>query len=188
MTNKLFFNGVEIKYKIVKKPIKHVYLRVKDDIVEVSCNSFVSKTFIEKFILKHASHLIKKIENTNYYFYLGKKYYNDLIDLKEFYKLKTPEIVMPKLYKYSDFMGLHPSKVSFRFNKTRWGSCSVKDSIIFNYYLAKLPEDIIEYIVIHELAHIRHKNHQKPFWNLVSQYCPDYKEKIKRLRALEKEF
>ena len=72
--------------------------------------------------------------------------------------------------------------------KSKWGSCSVKNSLIFNYYLAKLPEDIIEYVVVHELAHIKHKNHQKEFWDLVSKFIPDYKERIKRLRKLEKEF
>jgi len=186
--DKIFFNGVEIKYKIKKKPIKHVYLRIKENHVEVSASSFVSKAFIEKFILKHANHIISKLNNQKYYFLFGKKYLNNGIDVNELYKQKTPMIVMPYVYKYSNLMNLHPSKVSFRFNKTRWGSCSVKDSIVFNYYLAKLPEDIIEYIVVHELAHIKHKNHQKEFWKLVEKYIPDYKEKRKRLRELEKEF
>ena len=186
--DKIFFNGVEIKYKVKKKPIKHVYLRIKDDHVEISASHFISKNFIEKFILKHAEHIIRKFENQKYYFLFGKKYLSNGIDVNELYKRTTPEIVMPLVYKYSNLMNLHPSRVSFRFNKSRWGSCSVKDSIIFNYYLAKLPKDIIEYIVVHELAHIKHKNHQKEFWKLVEKYIPDYKEKIRRLRRLEKEF
>jgi len=186
--DKIFFNGVEIKYKITKKPIKNVYLRVKEDHVEVSASHFVPKSFIEKFILKNAEHIIKKFENQKYYFLFGKKYLNNGIDVKELYKQKTPEIVLPFVYEYAKKMNLHPSKVSFRFNKSRWGSCSYKDSIIFNFYLAKLPVDIIEYIVVHELAHIKHKNHQKEFWSLVGEYFPDYKDRIKRLRKLEKEF
>jgi predicted metal-dependent hydrolase len=85
-------------------------------------------------------------------------------------------------------MNLHPSRVSFRFNKTRWGSCSYKNSIVFNYYLAKLPEDVIEYVVVHELAHIKHKNHQKNFWALVGEFLPDFKNRLKKLREIEKEF
>ena len=186
--DKVFFNGVEIKYKIIKKPIKHLYLRIKDDYVEVKCSKFIPKETIEKFIQKHAKEIIKKIQNSEYYFLFGKKYLKNGIDVEELYKQKTPQIVLPFLYRYSKLMNLHPSKVSFRFNKSRWGSCSVKNSLIFNYYLAKLPEDIIEYVVVHELAHIKHKNHQKEFWDLVSKFIPDYKERIKRLRKLEKEF
>jgi predicted metal-dependent hydrolase len=186
--DKILFNGVEIKYKIIKKPIKHIYLRIKENHVEISASRFVSKKFIEKFILKNAEHIIRKFENQKYYFYFGKKYLNNGIDVKELYKQKTPQIVLPLVYEYSQKMNLHPSKISFRFNKTRWGSCSYKDSIVFNYYLAKLPVDIIEYIVVHELSHIKYKNHQKEFWALVEKYIPDYKERIKRLRKLEKEF
>ena len=186
--DKVFFNGIEIKYKIIKKPIKHLYMEVKDDFVEVRCNRLCSKVYVENFIIKNANHIIKKFENRKYYFLFGKKYFNNGIDVLELYKKKTPEIVLPIFFRYSKIMNLHPSKVSFRFNKTRWGSCSYKDSIVFNYYLSKLPIEIIEYIVVHELAHIKHKNHKKEFWLFVEKYIPDYKERIKKLRRLEKEF
>jgi len=186
--DRVFFNGVEIKYKVNKKPIKHLYLRVKNGFVEVNASGMVSKIVIEKFILKNAEHIIKKLNNQKYYFLFGKKYLNNGIDLQSLYKTKTPQVVLPFVLEYSKKMNLHPSKVSFRFNKTRWGSCSYKDSIVFNYYLAKLPIDIIEYIVVHELAHIKHKNHKKEFWKLVEKYIPDYKDRLKRLKSLEKEF
>jgi len=83
-------------------------------------------------------------------------------------------------------MNLFPSKVSFRFNKTRWGSCSYKNSIVFNYYLSKLPIELIEYVVVHELAHIEHKNHSKKFWDLVEKYLSDVKIRRKKLREFEK--
>jgi predicted metal-dependent hydrolase len=188
MMDRVFFNGVEIKYKIVKKPIKHIYLRVDEGFVEVRANRFVPVEKIEKFILDNAHHIIRKLQNQKYYFFLGKKYFNNGVDLKSLYMQKTPEIVLPLVYEYSNKMNLHPSRVSFRFNKTRWGSCSYKNSIVFNYYLAKLPEDVIEYVVVHELAHIRHKNHQKNFWALVGEFLPDFKKRLKKLREIEKEF
>jgi len=174
-------NGEFIKYKIVRKPIKHLYMEVKDGFVEVRCNRFVSRKFIENFILKHKEVVLKKL-NKNHYF-LGKK-----VKKEADFKKITPEIVLPIVDRYSKKMSLFPSKISFRFNKTRWGSCSYKNSIVFNYYLAKLPIGIIEYIVVHELSHIKHKNHQKEFWKLVEEYMPDYKERIKVLRRYEKEF
>ena len=73
-------------------------------------------------------------------------------------------------------MNLYPKKVSFRKAKTRWGSCSSKDFISLNIALAALPRTLSDYIIIHELAHIKHKNHSKAFWALVGKYYPNYKE------------
>jgi len=178
--NKIILNNEEIKYKVIKKPIKHLYLEVKDDYVEIRCNKFVSDEFIKSFILKHKESILKKLKKTHYF--LGKK-----VEKEVNYQQETPKIVLPLVEKYSKLMNLYPSKVSFRFNKTRWGSCSYKNSIVFNYYLAKLPMELIEYVVIHELAHIKHKHHQKPFWDEVAKVLPDVKIRCKNLRILEKE-
>ena len=165
---------------IIRKPIKHLYLEVKDDYVEIRCNKFTSDEFIRKFILKHKNTILKKLEKSHYF--LGKK-----VEKEVDYKKETPKIVLPLVEKYSKFMNLYPSKVSFRFNKSRWGSCSYKNSIVFNYYLVKLPIELIEYVVVHELSHIKHKHHQKPFWNEVAKVIPDFQNRRKLLRKFEKE-
>ena len=79
-------------------------------------------------------------------------------------------------------MNLKPRKVSFRKAKTRWGSCSDVNNISLNIALTALPQTLSDYIIIHELAHIKHKNHSKDFWNLVAQYYPDHKEARRRLK------
>ncbi|HHH53129.1 MAG TPA: M48 family peptidase, partial [Bacteroidetes bacterium] len=68
----------------------------------------------------------------------------------------------------------------------RWGSCSSDNCISFNYHLVKLSSSLIEYVVVHELAHIVHHNHSKDFWQLVNRYLPDYKIKEEKIRAFEK--
>ena len=186
MIDKLFFNGIEIRYKIVKKPIKNLYLEIKDGFVEIRCNRFVSKVYIEKFIIKHADHIIKKLNNREFFYLFGVKYDKNGIDVKELFKEKLPPVILKYVKIYSQKMNLYPSKVSFRFNKTRWGSCSAKNGISFNYYLAQLPESLIEYVVVHELAHIKHKNHSKDFWKEVEKYLPDVKTRRKNLRVFEK--
>ncbi len=174
-------NGELIKYIIKRKPIKHLYMEVKDGYVEIRCNKFVSQKFIEEFILKHKESILKKLDKKHYF--LG-----EAVEKEIDYKKETPKIVLPLVEKYSKIMGLYPSKVSFRFNKSRWGSCSYKNSIVFNYYLAKLPVELIEYIVVHELSHIKHKHHQKPFWDEVAKVLPDVKIRRKNLREYEKMF
>ncbi len=100
-----------------------------------------------------------------------------------FYK-KEAEKVLPQIVaQHAEQMGLSPSAVRFRKTKRQWGSCSAKNVISLNTMLMKLPVRLIDYVVIHELAHIEHKHHQKSFWKLVGQHMPDYKARIKELHS-----
>jgi len=103
-----------------------------------------------------------------------------------FYKQKAIEKITPLVEKWSKEMGLTPAYVGYRKAKTRWGSCSGRDRISFNYYLMKMPISCIEYVVVHELAHIRHKNHSADFWGLVGEYLVDYKVREEKIKGFEK--
>jgi predicted metal-dependent hydrolase len=103
-----------------------------------------------------------------------------------FYKQKAIEKITPLTEKWSKEMGLIPSHVGYRKAKTRWGSCSGRDRISFNFYLMKLPTSLIEYVIVHELSHIRHKNHSADFWGLVKRYIDDYKIREERIKEFEK--
>jgi predicted metal-dependent hydrolase len=95
--------------------------------------------------------------------------------LKKFYKTKSKQIICPIFDKLIKQTNLHPNKISYRFAKTRWGSCSSINNISINYTLLQFNIEAIEYVVLHELCHIAQKNHSKRFWNLVSSYMPNYK-------------
>lgn len=96
--------------------------------------------------------------------------------IEQFYKSEAQKIMPDIIQMYIEKMQLYPSRVSFRKAKRQWGSCSIKNTISFNYLMMKLPLDVIQYIVVHELAHIEHKHHQKAFWNLVALHMPEYKQ------------
>lgn len=77
---------------------------------------------------------------------------------------------------WQDTVNLYPKKVKVKQLTARWGSCSSDKTITFSLFMAQLPEQLIDYIIVHELTHIKHMNHSKEFWAFVAQYIPDYKE------------
>ncbi len=105
-----------------------------------------------------------------------------------FYKEKAAKKILPLAKKWSEQMGLSPAHISFRKANKRWGSCSHTNRISFNYQLMKLPTSCIEYVVVHELAHIRHKNHSAEFWALVGKYMPEYRKMEEQIKSFEKKF
>ena len=85
---------------------------------------------------------------------------------------------------YAKKMGVTFRRITIRDQKTRWGSCSAKGNLSFNYQLYYLPEELMDYVIIHELAHRVYMNHSRDFWALVEKYCPDYKVRRAELNKI----
>ncbi len=79
-------------------------------------------------------------------------------------------------------IGKQPTKIRITQARTRWGSCSSKGSIAFNWRLAMAPPEIVDYIIVHELAHLIHPNHSRAFWDEVARILPDYKARKQWLK------
>ena len=171
MTNKQhLLTHLDISFTLTKKlSQKHSYIRIKrDGSVHVSTNTFTSKKTIFNFIEKKASWIKKQQEK------LTQTPYHDSTTKEE-----AQALILPLVEKWSSIMMLTPTFVGFRKNRTRWGSCSGKNRLNFNTRLAKMHPDFVEYVVVHELAHIKHKNHSKDFWAEVEKFLPDYKKRQK---------
>lgn len=106
----------------------------------------------------------------------------------EMLKRLAAEFIFPNLQRLARDFDFQPGKLSIRLQKGRWGSCSSRGGAIsLNAFLMMMPEDIVEYILIHELCHLKEMNHSPAFWKQVSEYCPDWKKRRGKLRKLEKE-
>jgi predicted metal-dependent hydrolase len=106
-----------------------------------------------------------------------------LIDVVEsWYRERARESIREKVAEWSGGMGVRPGKISIRDQRTRWGSCSSHAGLSFNWRLVMAPSDVMEYVVIHELAHIAVPNHGKEFWAVLQGHCPRYLEHKRWLR------
>lgn len=92
------------------------------------------------------------------------------------------DIFTRKTAYYASVMGVTYGRISIREQKTRWGSCSSKGNLNFNWRLIFAPEEVLDYIVVHELAHRREMNHSPAFYRIVESVLPDYKKEQKWLR------
>lgn len=93
---------------------------------------------------------------------------------------QAKKIIIPRVEYYSKIMDMSYNRIAIRLQKTRWGSCSELNNLNFNSLLILMPVDVMDSVIIHELAHLKYMNHQNEFWNIVYKYFP--KEKYKKCR------
>ena len=93
------------------------------------------------------------------------------------------ELVENKIGAYVGSYNVQIGRICIRNQKTRWGSCSSKGNLNFNYKLLFIPEHLVDYIIVHELCHLLEMNHSPRFWTLVGRAIPDYKDCRKELRS-----
>jgi predicted metal-dependent hydrolase len=123
------------------------------------------------------------------YLYLGKAYSaEELLDgaelneeelkvqLKKFYNSSAKKVINERVKHYQSELKLKPKSVDIMESRTKWGTCSSEKALTFNYRLVMAPIKAIDYVVVHELCHLDHMNHDRSFWRKVGGIMPDYKE------------
>jgi len=102
--------------------------------------------------------------------------------IESLYRKKAKDIFRKKISKYEDSFSKSFNKLYVRDQKTKWASCSAKNNISFNWRLLLGPEDVLEYVVVHELIHLEEPNHSRKFWRRMEEILPDYRERRKWLK------
>jgi len=101
--------------------------------------------------------------------------------LEHWYRAQAASILEHKADGFARVIGVRYTKFSIRGQRTRWASCSRKGTLSFNWRLIMAPEPVVDYVVIHEVAHLKEMNHTKRFWGLVAERCPSWRERKKWL-------
>lgn len=169
-----------MEYEVVYSKRKTVGICVKPDgRVIVRAPSGTSEDFIKETVASHSQWIEnakKKLEGRK------DKLSEASFEEEKILRKNAKELLPLKVSYYSGLIGVKPSRITITGAKTRFGSCSGKNSISFSFYLMRYPEKAIDYVVVHELCHIKHHNHSKDFYKEIEKILPDYKEREKLLR------
>ena len=182
MLKQIRFRDREISYTLkVSDRARRLRLSIHlDGRLVVTQPRFFSNRLTESFILAHEDWIIKHLDNFSkrpapLLSAAGRR--KDYLAKKEQARL----LVNGRLTHFNQFYNFKYHKVSIRNQSTRWGSCSRRGNLSFNYRLVDLAPAVSDYIIVHELCHLREFNHSARFWRLVAQTVPDYSERRRHL-------
>ncbi|MEK7179862.1 MAG: M48 family metallopeptidase [Patescibacteria group bacterium] len=182
MKKKIALHEKEIEYTLkVSKKASSMRLTVyPGGEFVVTALQGIHEGLIEQFIVKKSQWVIDKIE----YF----KQFSGHVFLKsgkrDFVKYKNEALILvqSRIKHFNTIYDFKFNKVTIKNQKSRWGSCSKKGNINFNYKIALLPQELADYIIVHELCHLGEFNHSRKFWNLVEKAIPNYPEIKNKLK------
>lgn len=169
-----------MEYTVIRSRRRTMALEItRDARIVVRAPMWVSQPEIERFVAGHEGWIAAHLDRRQQY--------------QAAHPLPTPEevaalraqakaVLPPKVAYWAAIMGVQPSGMKITSARTRFGSCSGKNSLCFSLYLMQYPEAAIDYVVVHELAHIRHHNHSPAFYAEVEKVMPDYKQRIALLK------
>lgn len=114
----------------------------------------------------------------------GAKLVSDTIrcHLEQWMRTYAADLAQKLVDKHGHLYGLKPRSILIKAQKSRWGSCGIHNDINLNWVLIMAPEAVFEYVVVHELCHLKHRNHSADFWALVAEHIPDYQRHRKWLK------
>ncbi len=164
-----------MEYTVIRSKRKTIALLFdKNGKLQVRVPYFVPKSAVISFVEAHRDWIERHAP-----LFPPKAYSaEEILQMKD----QTKGIVFPLLEKYTALMGVRPAKVTITSARTRFGSCSAKGNLCFSCFLCLYPTEAIEYVVVHELAHLVHHDHSAAFHALVEKYLPDQKQRRAKLR------
>ena len=168
------------EFEIIRSARKTVCVQItREARVVVRAPNRMKREAIEAFVAKHAEWIEKHLER--------REAKNELEyadgEREAYLRALAKDIIPRKVEEFARIMRVCPTSVKITGAKTRFGSCSGKNALCFSWRVMCYPEKAVDYVVVHELAHILHHDHSERFWKTVEKYMPDYKEAENMLKG-----
>lgn len=175
-------NGdMEHKYEWIRSARKTATIQVKENgSVIVRTPYRTSRKQVEDFLKEKQGWISRQQEHFKE---AAKKQVAITDAMRKEGKKEAKKRIPERIAYYAKLMGVSYGRIAVREQKTRWGSCSAAGNLNFNWKLILMPPEILDYVVVHELAHRKELNHSKAFWSVVEQILPDYKERRRWLKT-----
>jgi len=182
MKKEVRLDDENISYTLKKSSkSKNIKLYINsDNSIIVTAPNWLPVFFIEIFLKKKSKWILEKVRSLKETKEINKSIFNDAHYKK--HKEEALNLVIDRAEYFSQMYNLKYNKISVKNQKTRWGSCSATKNLNFNYKILFLPERLRDYIVVHEICHLKEFNHSAKFWDLVSEVFPDHLTLRKELR------
>lgn len=162
--------------RIIRSKRKTVVIQITGDgEIVARAPRFMSEKDIIRFAEKHGEWIEKNRERI----LKDKENAEPAFSDEEIRKLilEARRVIPEKVAYFAECMGVSWGKITIRHQSTIWGSCSMKGNLSFNCFLMLMPESVLDYVIVHELAHRLQMNHSRIFWNEVEKIIPDYKKR-----------
>ncbi len=168
-------------YHIIRSDRRSILMEIRNGSILVRSPRTLGEDKIREFVSAHGSWIEKTLEKqqeTSLHIPVSEE---DAAKLRK----QAGEVLRARAAYYGDIMGVSYNHIFIKDQKTRWGSCSARGNLNFNWKLILVGEEELDYVVVHELAHLKQMNHSPEFWREVEKILPDYKERRRRLRQFQ---
>lgn len=199
-------NQIGFSYQIVYKPIRHLYIRVKQGKVIVTCGKHFSQQQVEAFLLERENKIIELLNKEKRVILPQYQVFDKVLEASDFfqgltindknYEIMLKKYTETKIIELRDWLsiklkliGLNLVSTKVKKLKSKYGSCHiVKREITINSFMARLPEIYLKYVLLHEYAHLIVANHSAAFYKVLDQLMVDHKKIQRSLRKIPIEF
>lgn len=171
--------GGRMEYELIRSDRRTLALEVRDGRVLVRAPRRLPRAQIDRFVAGHTDWIAKSLARVHA---RQAAYPEPDAAQRAVLLVRAKECLPGRVAYYASAMGLHPAGVTITGARTRFGSCSAKGRLCFSWRLMQYPPEAVDYVVVHELAHLVHRNHGREFYALIERYLPDYKARWKLLK------
>lgn len=174
-----------IKYEVIRSRRRTISLSIsRQGEIVVRAPLAMPEKAVGEFVEKHSGWIEKNLSRM-------REAGQNRIELTEadIERLRTEagQYMKERTFYFADIMGVEPREIKITLARSRWGSCSARNTVCYSYKVMLLPKELIDYIIVHELAHITEKNHSKKFYDIIAGFMPDYRERESKIKEITPE-